>query len=285
MQKPIEKRYEFVLLFDVENGNPNGDPDADNMPRIDSETGVGLVTDVCIKRRIRNYIDLIQEDIPGYDIYIKDGNILNDENRKAYQSCDIKPEHGADRDQVRALTEYMCDKYYDIRTFGAVMNTAVNCGQVRGPVQLSFGKSVEPVMPQEIRITRLAVTNEKDAGKIGTMGKKFILPYALFRVDGYISAAFAAKTGFGEDDLELLWDALENMFEIDRSASRGKMATRKLFVFEHSSKLGNTHADSLFKRISINKISASKPARSFDDYKIEIDENDFPEGVRLIKKY
>ena len=245
MSEPIKNRYDFVILFDVENGNPNGDPDAGNMPRIDPETGYGLVTDVCLKRKIRNYVETLKEDEKGYRIYIKDGVPLNRSDAEAISTLGIAPDlkaaKKADPDIDARLRDYMCENYFDIRTFGAVMTTfvkgALNCGQVRGPVQLSFARSVDPIVPQEVTITRVAITTEADAEKKGTeMGRKHIVPYALYRAEGYVSANLARKTtGFSEDDLKLLWTAILNMFENDHSAARGKMAVRELIVFKHDS--------------------------------------------------
>lgn len=283
MSEPIKNRYEFVLLFDVENGNPNGDPDMGNMPRIDPQTGNGIVTDVCLKRKIRDYVDIVKSGEKGYDIYVKSGAVLNLENKKAYDFLGIEPKGKKDNPDVRA-TEFMCDNFFDIRTFGAVMSTDINCGQVRGPVQLNFGRSVDPIFQQEVTITRQAVTKEEDIKKGQTMGKKQILPYALYRTEGYISANLANKTTrFNEDDLELFWDSLVNMFEHDHSAARGKMAARKLIVFKHDTELGSCQAHKLFDLVKINKKSGDLPPRSFTDYEIEISK-DVPEGVELIEK-
>jgi CRISPR-associated protein Csd2 len=285
VKSPVEKRYEFVLLFDVENGNPNGDPDAGNMPRIDAETNLGLVTDVCLKRKIRNYVDLVKHGENGYDIYVREGAILNEQNKKAYESEGVDPKDSkAARAKAKDLTRFMCQNFYDVRTFGAVMSTEVNCGQVRGPVQLGFARSVDPIVPQELSITRVAVTNERDAEKERTMGRKHIVPYALYRGEGYVSAALAKQTGFSVDDLELLWEALEHMFEHDRSAARGKMATRKLIVFEHSSMLGNVHAQALFDCVKVRRIDRTRPARSFSDYVVEIDRQAVPATVKVVER-
>lgn len=287
MSKMLEKRYEFVLLFDVENGNPNGDPDAGNMPRIDPETSNGIVTDVCIKRKIRNYVGLVKEGESGYGIYIREGKALNEVQREAYKELGLKSESKKlpkDKKDAEAVTNYMCSNYYDIRTFGAVMTTEVNCGQVRGPVQINFARSIDPIIQQEITITRMAVTSEKDfEKKEHEMGRKHIVPYGLYRVEGYISAPLAEKTGFTEDDLELLWKALINMFEHDRAAARGKMASRKLFVFEHDCKYGNAPAHKLFDRIRVVRKDVAKPARGFDDYSVEVKKDSIPTGVRLIE--
>ncbi|MCU6710673.1 type I-C CRISPR-associated protein Cas7/Csd2 [Paenibacillus sp. J5C_2022] len=287
---PLTKRYEFVLLFDVENGNPNGDPDAGNLPRIDPETGCGLVTDVCMKRKVRNYIELAQENAPSYEIYVKEAAVLNNLNKEAFQhhpDMELK-ENKAEkmeakkREDQQTLARWMCDKYYDIRAFGAVMTTGVNCGQVRGPVQFSFSKSVDPISPVDVTITRMAVTNERDAEKERTMGRKSIVPYGLYRMEGFISAPLANQTNFGEEDLELLWSALVNMFDHDRSASRGKMAAQKLIVFEHDSKLGNAPAHKLFKLVQVERRPESEMPRSFDDYEVTI--GDAPGGVTILEK-
>lgn len=294
MSNPIKNRYEFILLFDVENGNPNGDPDAGNMPRIDPETGYGLVTDVCLKRKIRNYIEIVKEDEPGFGIYIKDDVPLNVSDRKAYihLNVDEKDVKKAKKDNPNLdmqIRDFMCSNFYDIRTFGAVMTTfvkaALNSGQVRGPVQLSFARSVDPIVQQEVTITRVAITTEADAEKKGTeMGRKYIVPYALYRGEGYISANLARKsTGFSEEDLELLWEAILNMFEYDRSAARGKMAVRELIIFRHDSDIGNVPAHKLFDSVEVERKDKSKPARNYHDYQIRIHEN-LPEGVTLIRR-
>ncbi len=288
MTKTIKKRYEFVLLYDVENGNPNGDPDAGNMPRIDAETGHGLVTDVCLKRKIRNYVDLVKNGTEGYDIYVREGRVLNLQHKKAYEHLGIKSEPKKlppNEEEARAVTEFMCNHFFDIRTFGAVMTTEVNCGQVRGPVQLSFSRSIDPIVQQEITITRMAVTSEKDAKiKDREMGRKHIIPYALYRGEGFISSHLAEQTGFTDTDLELLWNALINMFDHDRSAARGKMSARKLIVFEHASPLGNTPAYKLFDLISVSKVDRTRPARAYSDYQVSIDNNSVPEGVTIKEK-
>lgn len=283
----INNRYEFVLLFDIKNGNPNGDPDAGNMPRLDPETNQGLVTDVCLKRKIRNYVDLTQADKPGYAIYMQEKAILNNQNKLAYEAQNLKPEAKKlpkDADKAAALTRFMCEHFFDVRTFGAVMSTEVNTGTVRGPVQIAFARSIDPVFPQEISITRMAVTNEKDVEKERTMGRKHIIPYGLYRAHGFVSAALAEKTGFSEDDLTILWNALENMFEHDHSAARGEMATQKLIVFKHADKLGSAPAHRLFDLIRINRANdEEKPARSFADYEIEpIKLSDLPTGVEIV---
>ena len=288
--EPIKNRYEFVILFDVENGNPNGDPDAGNMPRIDPETGYGLVTDVCLKRKIRNYVETIKEDAAGYRIYVKDGVPLNRSDREAcaYVGVDpdkLKDEKKKDADLDQKLRDFMCGNFYDIRTFGAVMTTftkgALNCGQVRGPVQLGFARSIDPILPQEVTITRTAITTEADAEKKDTeMGRKYIVPYALYRCEGYVSANLARKTtGFSEEDLQLLWNAILNMFENDHSAARGKMAVRELIVFKHDSELGNAPAHKLFELVSVEKKEGVTTPRAYTDYSLSINENDLPQGV------
>lgn len=292
MSEIIKNRYEFVILFDVENGNPNGDPDAGNLPRVDPETGLGLVTDVCLKRKIRNYVETVKEDCTGYRIYVKDGVPLNRSDAEAYAALEVtektvKEKKKADPDLDGKIRDWMCKNFYDIRTFGAVMTTfvkaALNCGQVRGPVQLGFARSVEPVMPQEVTITRVAITTEADAEKKGTeMGRKYIIPYGLYRCEGYVSANLARKTtGFTEDDLSLLWEAILNMFEHDHSAARGKMAVRELIVFKHDSELGNAPAWKLFDTVEVRRKhpNDSMPARSFQDYEILVDQDRLPEGI------
>ena len=288
MSEPIKNRYDFVILFDVENGNPNGDPDAGNMPRIDPETGYGLVTDVCLKRKIRNYVETVKENDENYRIYIKDTVPLNRSDADAIKALgiseDLKAAKKSDSDIDRRLRNYMCEHYYDIRTFGAVMTTfvkgALNCGQVRGPVQLSFARSVDTIIPQEVTITRVAITTEADAEKKGTeMGRKYIVPYALYRAEGYVSANLARKTtGFSEDDLQLLWEAILNMFENDHSAARGKMAVRELIVFKHSSELGNAPAYKLFDAVTVQRRDPTTPARSYRDYTVTVSDA-LPEGV------
>ncbi len=282
MSEPIKNRYEFVLLFDVENGNPNGDPDMGNMPRVDPQTGHGIVTDVCLKRKIRDYVDLVKSDVPGYDIYVKSGAVLNEQHKKAYDYLGIEPSNKKPKDDE--LTRFMCENFFDIRTFGAVMTTEVNCGQVRGPVQLNFARSIDPIFQQEVTVTRLAVTHERDSEKGQTMGKKQIVPYALYRIEGYISAHLAQKTtGFSEDDLELFWDGLVNMFEHDHSASRGKMSARKLVVFKHDTALGSCQSHLLFDKVMVERISGDLPPRSFGDYKVAV-AKDVPAGVEVIEK-
>ena len=282
----IANRYEFALLFDVENGNPNGDPDAGNMPRFDPETGHGLVTDVCLKRKIRNHVALKEESKKGFQIYILEKSVLNETNELAYKEFNLKVEKKKLPKKVedaKRVTGWMCSNFYDIRAFGAVMTTEVNCGQVRGPVQLAFATSVEPVLSQEISITRMAVTNVKDLEKERTMGRKHIIPYGLYLAKGFVSAPLAEKTGFDDQDLELLWDALINMFEHDRSAARGVMSSQKLFVFKHKEKLGNAPAHKLFDLIQVRRNENNEgPARNFSDYDVTV--GTMPDGVELIEK-
>ncbi len=286
----IANRYEFVIFFDVENGNPNGDPDAGNMPRIDPETGYGLVTDVCLKRKIRNYVEAVKEGVPGYRIYVKDGVPLNRSDAEACAYLGVEPEKlkeakKKDADLDGKIRDFMCQNFFDIRTFGAVMTTfvkgALNCGQVRGPVQLGFARSVDPIMPQEVTITRVAITTEADAEKKGTeMGRKYIVPYGLYRAEGYVSANLARKvTGFSEEDLDLLWKAILNMFELDHSAARGKMAVRELIVFRHDSELGNAPAYKLFDLVKASRKSDVTIPRAYGDYTVTVDEEHLPEGI------
>ncbi|MDN7026034.1 type I-C CRISPR-associated protein Cas7/Csd2 [Methanoculleus sp. FWC-SCC1] len=282
MSEPIKNRYEFVLLFDVENGNPNGDPDMGNMPRVDPQTGHGIVTDVCLKRKVRDYVELVKGDVPGYDIYVKSGVVLNEQHKKAYDYLGIDPDSKKPKDGE--LTKFMCNNFFDIRTFGAVMTTEVNCGQVRGPVQLNFARSIDPIFQQEITITRQAVANERDREKGQTMGKKQIVPYALYRAEGYISAHLAQKTtGFSEEDLDLFWDGLVNMFEHDHSASRGKLSARKLVIFRHDTPLGCCQSHVLFDKVTVERISGDLPPRSFGDYEVTV-AKDVPSGVEVIEK-
>jgi CRISPR-associated protein Csd2 len=361
MTGPITKRYDFELLFDVQDGNPNGDPDAGNLPRIDAETGVGLVTDVCLKRKVRNFVQITQGGKDKYDIYVKEKAVLGRAHNEAFTDLGIalgeesrrlvpdglkllveefglpegmsldeedeslflvvaadadvkeikkflkeaKPEKELKKffeESLKGVTsrkptaeetekgrDWMCAHFYDVRTFGAVMSlkSAPNCGQVRGPIQITFARSVEPVVVLEHSITRMAVATEAEAEKQGgdnrTMGRKFTIPYGLYRAHGFISAHLANQTGFSEDDLELFWKALEQMFEHDRSAARGLMSTRGLYIFKHESSLGNAHAHSLFERIKINRKEGVEVARSFADYNVEVDQSDFPQGVTLQK--
>lgn len=281
----IANRHEFVLLFDVVNGNPNGDPDAGNMPRIDPETGHGLVTDVCLKRKIRNHVALAKEGAEGFNIYIQEKAVLNRTHEQAYVAHDLKYEAKKLPKKIEdalKVTGWMCANFYDIRTFGAVMTTEINCGQVRGPVQLAFAKSVEPIVPQEVSITRMAVANERDLEKERTMGRKHIVPYGLYVAHGFVSAPLAEKTGFSDADLDLLWDALKSMFEHDRSAARGLMSSRKLFVFKHQNKLGNAPAHKLFDLIQVQRRDDSTgPARSFKDYAVCVGQS--PDGVEIME--
>ena len=299
MREPIKNRYEFVVLFDVENGNPNGDPDAGNMPRIDPESGLGLVTDVCLKRKIRNYVETVKENEKGYQIYIREDVPLNRSDREACKDVGIdetdekkvtdalKKLKKSDPDVDVKLRDYMCENFFDIRTFGAVMTTFVkaslNCGQVRGPVQLGFARSVDPIVSQEVTITRVAITTEKDAENKNTeMGRKSIVPYGLYRVEGYISANLARKvTGFSEEDLELLWDAIINMFENDHSAARGKMAVRELIVFKHSKELGDCPAYKLFDAVEVKKVDDVEYPRSYQDYTVDIRSEKIPATVEM----
>lgn len=301
MREPIQNRYDFVILFDVENGNPNGDPDAGNMPRVDPETGNGIITDVCLKRKIRNYVQDVKEDASGWRIYIKDQVPLNRSDLEAGEALGIGEElaeiqkgkdakkivtklRSNDPDIDLKLRDFMCSEFFDIRTFGAVMTTfvkgALNCGQVRGPVQLGFARSIDPIVPQEVTITRVAITTEEDAEKKGTeMGRKYIVPYALYRCEGYVSANLARKvTGFSEEDLALLWQAILNMFENDRSAARGKMAVRKLIVFRHDSELGCAPAHKLFELVHVRRAENVLTPHAYSDYTVSV-EDSLPEGV------
>ncbi len=286
----INKRYDFVLFFDVQDGNPNGDPDAGNLPRVDAETGHGLVTDVCLKRKVRNFVGLSKCEQPPYDIYVKEKAVLNSQHERAYKalgvdlSGDDKKRKGGDN--VDRARKWMCENFYDVRTFGAVMSTGVNCGQVRGPIQITFARSVDPVVSLEHCITRMAVTTPEEAEKQGgdnrTMGRKFSVPYGLYRAHGFISAPLAEQTGFSEDDLNLFWEALKNMFEHDRSAARGMMATRALIAFEHNSKMGNASAHELFDRVTVTRANAeSGAARKFGDYAINVKADNLPTGISI----
>ena len=313
----LANRYEFVLLFDVDKGNPNGDPDAGNLPRIDPETNKGLVSDVSLKRKIRNYVDLARSGQDGFHIYVEEGAILNDKHRQAYRALrpddpkvdkDAKLNPKDDAEAIR-LRDFMCKNFFDVRTFGAVMSTGVNCGQVKGPVQMGFASSVEPIMPLEISITRMAATNEAEKKQRAegseetnertdnrTMGRKHIVPYGLYRAHGFISAKFAERTGFSESDLDLLFEALTSMFDHDRSAARGEMASRKLIVFRHENALGNAPAHLLFDRVKIGRnvdgqyrtiderLDNISPARKFADYAIEIDRENLPAGIEVVER-
>lgn len=312
----LANRYDFVLLFDVSKGNPNGDPDAGNLPRLDPETNHGLVSDVSLKRKVRNYVELAKGGEPRFNIYVQEGAILNEKHREAYKA--VRPDNDKvakdkslnpqNDDEAIKLRQFMCDNFFDVRTFGAVMSTGINCGQVRGPVQMTFAHSVEPIVPQEISITRMAATNEREKKERQegsdsderadnrTMGRKHIVPYGLYRAHGFISAKLAERTGFSNADLDLLFQALENMFEHDRSAARGEMATRKLVIFKHASALGNAPAHALFDRVKVGRnidgafqtidrrLDNYPPAREFSDYAIDIERDGLPEGVEIIER-
>lgn len=287
MGNPIQNRYDFVLLFDVKDGNPNGDPDAGNLPRIDPETGHGLVTDVCLKRKVRNFVQLTNKPLEGFDIFIKEKAILNNLIDQAHERDEVKTKEKGEKTEAARL--YMCSRYFDVRTFGAVMSTGKNAGQVRGPVQLTFSRSVEPIVPLEHSITRMAVATEAEAekqqGDNRTMGRKFTVPYALYRCHGFVSAPFAQQTGFSDEDLALFWDALGSMFEHDRSAARGQMSTRRLIVFKHDSTMGNAPAHRLFDLVRVERVNgAAGPARSFEDYHVELDREGIPAGITIEEK-
>lgn len=312
---PLVNRYDIVFLFDVTNGNPNGDPDAGNLPRMDPETNVGLVSDVSLKRKIRNYTELACGDQPGYRIYVQEGSILNEKHREAYKAirsgsdkvAQAKSLNPQSDEEARALTRFMCDNFFDVRTFGAVMSTGINAGQVRGPVQIAFAKSVEKILPLEISITRMAATSEKEnadreKGSDGnertenrTMGRKHVVPYALYRTHVFVNAKLAERTGFGQEDLNHLFDALKSMFEHDRSAARGEMASRRVIAFKHASALGNAPAHMLFDRVTVQRrshgdlyaldderLDNAPPARRYEDYEIMINCDNFPQGVDII---
>lgn len=276
----LNNRIDFVYLFDVQDGNPNGDPDAGNLPRVDAETGMGLVTDVCLKRKVRNYVQVAKNLADGYDIFIKEKAVLNNEIDKAHDDTEVKNA----KDKTGAARRFMCNHYYDIRTFGAVMSTGKNAGQVRGPIQLTFARSVDPVATAEHSITRMAVATEKEAEKQSgdnrTMGRKATIPYGLYVCHGFISANLAKQTGFNEDDLQLFFEAMKNMFDLDRSAARGLMSAQKLIVFRHSSELGNAPANKLFDRVKVEKTTNDAP-RTFSDYKVTVDTDDLPNGVTV----
>ena len=313
----LAHRYDFVLLFDVKDGNPNGDPDAGNLPRTDAETGHGLMTDVALKRKVRNFVALTRDQAQAepaagekrFEIYVRERAILNLQHQRAYSALNLdappesnsaedgepaearkkappKSKRKGSGDEVDKARAWMCQNFYDVRSFGAVMSTGINCGQVRGPVQLTFARSVDPIVPAEHSITRMAVATEAEAeaqqGDNRTMGRKHTVPYGLYAAHGFVSAFLARQTGFGADDLELLWQSLEHMFEHDRSAARGEMSTRGLYVFEHQSELGNAHAHELFKRISVAK-KVDTP-RDFADYQVTVDEADLPVNVKLLRK-
>lgn len=276
----IKNRIDFVYMFDVQDGNPNGDPDAGNLPRVDAETGMGLVTDVCLKRKVRNYVQVAKNLGDGYDIFIKEKAVLNTLIDKAHDDAEVK----SAKDKTEAARRFMCKNYFDIRTFGAVMSTGKNAGQVRGPIQLTFARSVDPVETSEHSITRMAVATEKEADKQEggnrTMGRKATVPYGLYVCHGFISANLARQTGFSEDDLALFWEALKNMFDIDRSAARGLMSAQKLIVFKHDSMLGNVPANKLFDLVTVTKICDGAP-RSFKDYSVTIDKDNVPSGITV----
>lgn len=290
----LTNRYDFVLLFDVKDGNPNGDPDAGNLPRLDAETGHGLVTDVCLKRKVRNFVGMAKSEQPPYEIYVKEKAVLNNQHKRAYVGIgredilagDDKKRKGGDA--VDDARKWMCRNFFDVRTFGAVMSTGINCGQVRGPVQLTFARSVDPIIAQEHSITRMAVATEaeaeKQSGDNRTMGRKHTVPYGLYMAHGFVSSFLAKQTGFSDDDLELFWQALIQMFEHDRSAARGEMSTRGLYVFKHDSELGNAPAHSLFERIQVKRKEGVDVPRSFDDYDVTIQDANLPAGVALSKK-
>lgn len=283
----MQNRYDFVFLFDVRDGNPNGDPDAGNLPRVDPETGNGLVTDVCLKRKIRNYVGMVHGEQPPHEIYVKEKAVLNRQHDRAWEK--VSPQTAkADRkklpkkeEEAKELTGWMCKNFFDVRAFGAVMTTEVNCGQVRGPVQFAMARSVEPVISQEHAVTRCAVTNEKDLDKERTMGRKFTIPYGLYRAHGFINPNLATQTGFSEEDLQLLWQALSQMFEHDRSAARGEMTTRRLIVFKHNSALGNAPAHKLFELVTISRKDDAKASRSYDDYEVTVAKDKLPAGVTI----
>ena len=287
MREPIKNRYEFVLLFDVKNGNPNGDPDGGNMPRIDPETGHGITTDVCLKRKVRNYVDLIKDNQTPYNIYVKEKAILTERRQPAYEAVtDVKDKS----EKISKARAWMCKNFFDVRTFGAVMSVKENnCGQVRGPVQFAFAQSIDPIVPLEASITRMAVETRKEADSQGgdnrTMGRKTYIPYGLYEVHGFISAPLARQTGFSEDDLELFWNALLNMFDHDRSAARGEMAAQKLIVFKHASELGNAPANKLFDLVRVERTgNPDSPPRNFSDYKVLVDKSGVPDGVDVFEK-
>lgn len=289
MPEAIKNRYDFVVLYDVTNGNPNGDPDTGNMPRMDAETGHGIVTDICLKRKIRNYVEMVKGNTPGNRIYIHPDAVLNCVDNEALEYLgiagkDTKAAKKDDPDIDKKIRDFMCSNFYDIRTFGAVMTTfvkgALNCGQVRGPVQLTFSRSVEPIVPQEVTITRVAITTEEDAAdKNNEMGRKFIVPYGLYRAEGFVSANLANKvTGFSEEDLQLLWDAIIHMFDDDRSSARGKMTVRELIVFKHDSVIGNAPSYKLFDKVRVERKADVPVARKYEDYTVTVDP-DMPAGV------
>jgi CRISPR-associated protein Csd2 len=310
----LANRYDIVFLFDVANGNPNGDPDAGNLPRLDPDTNHGFITDVCLKRKIRNYTELAIGEQPGYRIYVQEGSILNEKHREAYKAVrngngklENKKLDPQNDEEARAITKFMCDNFFDIRTFGAVMGTNINAGQVRGPVQIAFAKSVEPILPLEISITRIAATSEKEKPERAagdeenertenrTMGRKYIVPYGLYRAHIFVNAKFAERTGFSQEDLEHVFDALRSMFEHDRSAARGEMASRQVIAFKHSSALGNAPAHHLFDRVTVQRrfkgdlyplkderLDNAPKARSYEDYEVSVQRDALPEGIEII---
>lgn len=305
----MNNRYDFIYLFDALDANPNGDPDAGNLPRVDAETGQGLVTDVCLKRKVRNFVELVKKDEPHHDIYVKEKAVLIRAHEKAYAALNEKKEVTAESldeteenapgkkkkrkgtgDEVEAARQWMCQNFYDIRAFGAVMSIAVNCGQVRGPVQLGFSRSLDPVVVSEHAITRMAVATEKEAesqqGDNRTMGRKFTVPYGLYRAHGFVNPFLADQTGFSDDDLELFFTALENAFQFDQSAARpaGSMNARKLIIFKHDSKLGSAPSHTLFERVTVKRVDDTKPPRAFSDYSVEIDRENLPAGVEIIER-
>lgn len=281
----LKNRIDFVYIFDVQDGNPNGDPDAGNLPRVDAETGMGLVTDVCLKRKVRNYVQVAKECSTGYDIFIKEKAVLNTLIDKAHNDESVAAKTGGDK--TEAARQLMCRNYFDIRTFGAVMSTGKNAGQVRGPIQFTFARSVDPVTASEFSITRMAVATEKEAEKQSgdnrTMGRKATVPYGLYVCHGFVSANLAKQTGFDEADLELFWEALKNMFDVDRSAARGLMSAQKLIVFKHDSELGNAPANKLFDLVKVERKDTSKPARSFSEYNVTVDKGAVPANVEVIE--
>jgi len=286
--QPVQHRYDFVYLFDVTDGNPNGDPDAGNLPRLDPETGQGLVTDVCLKRKIRNYVGLVHGEQPPFEIYVKEKAVLNRQHERAYLACELKPQQKKlpkKEEDARRVTAWMCHNFFDVRTFGAVMTTEVNCGQVRGPIQFGIARSIDPIVTSEHAVTRCAVTNERDLEKERTIGRKFAVPYGLYRVHGYVNPHLAEQTGFSDTDLDLLKQALREMFESDRSAARGNMRPCKCVAFRHESKLGNARADELFRRVDVRlkkKLRDSgRPPRDLDDYEIRTDDSELPQGIQI----
>ncbi len=285
MNETVKNRYDFVLLFDVKDGNPNGDPDAGNLPRVDAETGMGLVTDVCLKRKVRNYVQIVKESKKPFDIFIKEKAVLNNLIKESHEQDTVKTKEKGEK--TEAARVWMCKNYYDVRTFGAVMTTGENAGQVRGPIQLTFARSIDPIVSLEHSITRMAVATEaeaeKQSGDNRTMGRKFTVPYGLYWANGFVSAHLAGQTGFDEDDLSLFWESLKNMFDHDRSAARGTMSTCKLIVFKHSSALGNAPTHKLFDLVKVERINKDKPARSFKDYSVTIDKDSLPAGVELLE--